>query len=57
MSRATRAVTFDISEAFDSVRYAGLLHKRKSYAISGQMFGLISSYLSNRWKVFSRISS
>ena len=28
--------------------YAGLLHKRKSYGISGQIFGRISSFLSNR---------
>ena len=28
---------------------AGLLHKLKSYQISGQIFGLISSFLSNRW--------
>ena len=27
---------------------AGLLHKLKSYEISGQIFGLISSFLSNR---------
>ena len=27
---------------------AGLLHKRKSYRISRQIFGLISSFLSNR---------
>ena len=27
----------------------GHLHKLKSYGISGQIFGLISSYLSNRW--------
>ena len=27
---------------------AGLLHKLKSYGISGQIFGLISSFLSNR---------
>ena len=25
------------------------LHKLKSYGISGQIFGLISSFLSNRW--------
>ena len=47
-SRATRAVTLDISKAFDRVWHAGLLHKRKSYGISGQIFGLISSFLSNR---------
>ena len=47
-SGATRAVTLDISKAFDRVWHAGLLHKLKSYGISGQIFGLISSFLSNR---------
>ena len=47
-SGATRAVTFDISKAFDRVRHAGLLHKLESYGILGQIFGLISSFLSNR---------
>ena len=37
-----------ISKAFDRVWHAGLLHKLKSYEISGQIFGLISSFLSNR---------
>ena len=45
----TRAVALDISKAFDRVWHAGLLHKLiKSYGISGQIFGLISSFLSNR---------
>ena len=48
-SGATRAVTLDISKAFDRVWHAGLLHKLKSYGISGQIFGLISSFLSSRW--------
>ena len=48
-SEATRAVALDISKAFDRVWHAGLLHKLKSYGISGQIFGLISSFLSNRW--------
>ena len=48
-SRTTRAVALDISKAFDRVWHAGLLHKLKSYGISGQIFGLISSFLSNRW--------
>ena len=48
MSGATRAVALDISKAFDRVWHAGLLHKLKSYRISGQMFGLISSCLNNR---------
>ena len=47
-SQATRAVALDISKAFDRVWHAVLLHKLKSYGISGQIFGLISSFLSNR---------
>ena len=47
-SGATRAVALDISKAFDMVWHAGLLHKLKSYGISGQIFSLISSFLSNR---------
>ena len=35
-------------KSFDKVWHAGLLHKLKSYVISGQIFGLISSFLSNR---------
>ena len=41
-------LALDISKAFDRVWHAGLLHKLKSYGISGQIFGLISSFLSNR---------
>ena len=47
-SGATRAVALNISKAFDRDWHAGL-HKLKSYGISGQIFGLISSFLSNRW--------
>ena len=47
-SGATPAVALDISKAFDRVWHAGLLHKLKSYGISGQIFSLISSFLSNR---------
>ena len=47
-SWAIRAVARDMSKAFDRVWHAGLLHKLKSYGISGQIFGLISSFLSNR---------
>ena len=46
-SGATRAVAPDISKAFDRVWHVGLLHKLKSYGISGQIFGLISFFLSN----------
>ena len=44
----TLAVALDISKAFDRVRHGGLLHKVRFYRISGQIFGLISSFLSNR---------
>ena len=48
-SEATRAVGLDIPKAFNRVWHAALFHKRKSYGISGQIFGLISSFLSNKW--------
>ena len=47
-SGATQTVALDISKAFDRVWHAGLLHKLKSYGISGQIFGFIFSFLSNR---------
>ena len=44
---------------YDRVWHAGLLHKLKSYRISGQIFGLISSFLNNRrlWAVLVGKSS
>ena len=47
-SGATWAVALDISKAFDTVQHVGLLHKLKSYGISGQILGLIFYFLSNR---------
>ena len=47
-SGAAQVVALDIPKAFDRVWHAGLLHKLKSYGISGQIFGIISSFLSNR---------
>ena len=44
-----QAKALDISKTFDRVWHAGLLHKLKSYGISGKIFDLISSFLSNRW--------
>ena len=41
MSGGTRAVALDIPKAFDWARHAGLLHKLKSYGISGQIFDVI----------------
>ena len=46
-SGATRAVALDISKVFDSVWHADFLHRLKSYGLSGQIFGHISSFLSN----------
>ena len=45
-SGATRAL--EISKAFGWVWHVGFPHKLKSYRISGQIFGLISSFPSNR---------
>ena len=58
-SGATRTVAIDIFRTFDSVRYADLFHKLKPYGISGQIFGRISSFLSNRrlWVVLDGKSS
>ena len=41
------AVAIDISKAFNRVWHAVLLHKFRSYGISGQIFGLISFFISN----------
>ena len=38
-----------IFKAFDRVWNFGLLPRLTSYEISGQVFGLIFSFLSNRW--------
>ena len=48
-SRATPAVALNISKTFERVSHAALLHKLRSYGISGPIFGFISSFLSNRW--------
>ena len=47
--QATRAVALDISKAFNRVWHPDLLHKHRSYGIPGQIIGLISSFLSNKW--------
>ena len=46
---ATRAVALDISKAFGRVWHDGLLHKLKSQGTNGQIIGLISPFLSDRW--------
>ena len=58
-SGATRVVALDISKAFDRVWHAGILHKLTSCRVSGQIFGLISSFLTNRrlWMVLDGKSS
>ena len=47
-SSATQAVVLDISKVFDRVWHAGLFHELTSYGILGQIFSLISCFLSNR---------
>ena len=47
-SGSTRTMTLNISRAFLRVWHASLLHKLKSNGISGQIFGLILSFLSDR---------
>ena len=44
----TQAVALNVSKAFGKVWCAGF-HKLKFYGISGQLFGLNLSFLSNRW--------
>ena len=44
----TRAIALDISKAFDKVWHAGLLHKLKSYGISGPFLEIINYFLSDR---------
>ena len=41
-------MTLDVSKDLERVWHAGPLQKLKSYEISGQIFGLISSFLNNR---------
>ena len=43
-----RVVALDISKAFDKVWHHGLLHKLKSYGVTGRMLSIISAFLSNR---------
>ena len=47
-SGETRAIALDISKAFDKVWHAGLLHKLKSYGVSGSLFSIIKSFLTGR---------
>ena len=47
-SGTTQAVALDISKVFDRVWHSGFLHKLTFFGISGQIFGLISSFLSKR---------
>ena len=47
-SGATQALALDVSKGCKRVWHAALLHQRRSYGISGKIFGLISSLLSNR---------
>ena len=48
MSGSTRAVALIYPRLLTVFGHLGFLHQLKSYAISGQILGLISSFLSNR---------
>jgi len=41
-------IALDISNAFDEVWHAGLLHKLRSYGVSGPIFEIIRSFLDGR---------
>ena len=58
-SGATQTVELDISKTLKRVWHAGLLHKLSCHGISGQIFGLISSFLGNLrlWVVLDGNSS
>ena len=47
-SLETRGVFLDISKAFDRVWHDGLLFKLKQNSVSGNLLGLIKSFLSDR---------
>ena len=47
-SETTSPVAIDILKAYDRLWYVGLVDKFKCYGISGQIFGILSSFLSNR---------
>ena len=44
-SRTTHSVALDVSKTFDRVWYAVILHKPKSYIISGQVLTLYIHFL------------
>ena len=50
LSREVRYVFLDISKAFDKVWHEGLLFKLQQNGISGTLFKLFASYLSNRYQ-------
>ena len=59
-SRATQAVVLDISKDprfLTGFWHADLLHKHKSCGVSGQIFGLISSFLTSGSEGLTRMSS
>ena len=44
-----KLIALDISKAFDKDWHKGLLHKLRSYSVSGKFFDIIKSFLSNRY--------
>lgn len=51
-----RAIALVISKAFDKDWHTGILHKLRAYCITGRLFELIQSFLSNReMKIFLEV--
>ena len=46
--KSTDIIFIDFAKAFDSISHPKLLHKLKSYGITGKLFNWISAWLSNR---------
>ena len=49
----TRLVMIDLKKAFDLVTHSNLLQKLEHYGFGGNIFNLLSSYLSNRQQYVS----
>ena len=49
-SRETRAIFLDISITFDKLWQEGLIFRQKSNGVSGKLFDLIKSFLSERYQ-------
>ena len=44
----TRAIFLDVSKAFDKVWHKGIIYKLRQYVFTGNLFALLTDFLSNR---------